>query len=302
MVDINDLVVAERALVGSENHFRLLAQNSSDVVVHIRDGVVVWVSPSLTPTFGWESEDWVGRAVAEFLHPDDIEPAAQRRDRAERGKTVASRARIRSKGGAYHWVSSHGAPFRDGDGMIDGLVASLRIIDREVESEAELNRRARYDELTGLLNRREVFEALRSILTQQPRLGHEIAIGFCDLDDFKEINDRYGHGVGDNVLRTVADRIRDVVRKDDLVARVGGDEILLVLRGVHDLAGAEDVATKIVQHVAQPHQIEAIQITPGLSIGITLLIPGEDLDAMIHRADRALYRAKAQGQSGIVAV
>jgi diguanylate cyclase (GGDEF)-like protein/PAS domain S-box-containing protein len=302
MVDIHDLVEAEQALAASENHFRLLAQNSTDVVLHIRGDVVVWASPSLASTFGWEPHEWVDSRVSDFLHPDDVAVAADRRSRAERGLMVSSRTRIKSKNGTYHWVASHGAPFRESDGAIDGIVASLRIVDKEVEVEAELNRRARYDELTGLLNRREVFDRLSAILNQQPRTGKEIAVAFCDLDGLKETNDIYGHGVGDDVLRTVADRIQVVVRKDDLVARVGGDEILLVLHGVHGVAGAGRIAHKIVDRVAQPHEVNSLIITPSVSIGVTLLTRGEDLDAMIQRADRALYRAKAQGPSSVVAV
>ncbi len=282
-------------VAASEEKFRLLAENATDVVLHGRDAIMVWVSPSLTTVLGWAPEDWVGHSLEDFAHPDDVALAEACRSEINAGGTPVTRMRLRNIAGDFHWVEVHAAPFVGRDGVPDGIGASFRTIDAQVRAEKVLHDRARYDELTGLLNRAEVFERLRVLVNQQPRSGRDIAVAFCDLDEFKQINDTYGHQMGDHVLQTVAYDVRALLRDEDLIARIGGDEILLVLTGVHGLNGAVDVARKVLDRVGQPHSYRDVDYTPKLSIGVTLLGRGEDPDDVIARADRAMYNAKQAG-------
>jgi diguanylate cyclase (GGDEF)-like protein/PAS domain S-box-containing protein len=288
-------------VAASEEKFRLIAENATDAVLHARDGIMVWLSPSLTGLLGWQPEDWMGHRFEEFTHPDDVALAQQRRAEINAGHTRITRLRLRDNRDEYHWVEIHASPFQDARGNPDGIVASFRTIDAQMQAERLLRHRARYDELTGLLNRAEVFERLHTLLSQEPRTGTSIAVAFCDLDSFKEFNDTYGHQMGDHVLKTAAEQIRDLLREDDLIARIGGDELLLVLNGVHDLASAEAVAEKVRHAAAQPHRYLDITYTPKMSIGLTLLRRGEQPDDVIARADRAMYAAKRAGGNRIVA-
>jgi diguanylate cyclase (GGDEF)-like protein/PAS domain S-box-containing protein len=298
--DVTERDATAEALAASAETYRLLAENLSDVVIHLRDGVVAWVAPSLATTLHWAPEDWVDRRVAEFVHPDDLENVETARANVYAGKLQLFRARARDKDGTYHWVQVHAKPYYDRDGNQDGIVASCRVIDPEVAAEAELEWRARSDELTGLMNRREALERVAAMTGHPRRTGEEAAVLFCDIDGFKTTNDKYGHYAGDAVLLAVAARVTACLRTGDIAARIGGDELLVLLDGVHDLDDAVAIAEKIRRTVAEPVQADGHTLTTTLSIGVTLAVPGESVDAMIARADEAMYQAKQAGGDHVI--
>jgi diguanylate cyclase (GGDEF)-like protein/PAS domain S-box-containing protein len=288
----------ERRIAASERKFRLLAENASDVVVHIREGRVVWVSPSVSELLGWRPEDWVGTSWRLFIHPDDI-PDAARLDAVLKGHRLHTRLRMRSADGRYHWCDSHARICLDDEGSPDGWITALRVVDDLVQVEEELERRARVDALTGLLNRSEALRMVSALATRVPRTGNEVAVLFCDVDDFKGINDRFGHAGGDEVLRTLGERLRAAVRREDLVARIGGDELLVVLTGLHDLDEAMALAEKIRSSASRSIGLENGRISPTISIGVTLMRDAEATDSIIARADSAMYEAKEQGRDRV---
>ena len=298
--DITDRHRAAQLVAESEEKFRLLAENATDAVLHARDGVMVWLSPSLTRMLGWQPEEWIGHQFEEFTHPDDVSLAKQRRGEINSGERSITRLRLRDAQGEFHWVEIHASPFEGRNGKVDGIVASFRTIDTQVQAEQMLDHRARYDELTGLLNRAEIVDRLRRLLSQHPRKGFEIAVAFCDLDSFKEINDTHGHTMGDHVLKTVAAQMRGALHEDDLIARLGGDEILLVQTGVLDLASAEASVEAVRRDLDRPHDYLGVAFTPKISIGLTLRRGDEEPDEVIARADRAMYAAKQGGGNRVV--
>jgi diguanylate cyclase (GGDEF)-like protein len=179
------------------------------------------------------------------------------------------------------------------------MVATLRVVDAEVQAEQALDRRARTDELTNLPNRKEAFDRLVRLAGD----GGHFAVLWCDIDRFKAINDSHGHAAGDTVLRVLAERIRGVLRsRDDIAARIGGDELLVILRGVHGLDDAIVVAEKLRRRAAQPIPLENGVVQATLSIGVTLAGDHEGIDAILARADEAMYRAKAGGRDRVVAI
>jgi diguanylate cyclase (GGDEF)-like protein len=123
---------------------------------------------------------------------------------------------------------------------------------------------------------------------------------FCDIDRFKTINDTWGHAVGDMVLTTVAGWVRECVRDGDTVGRVGGDELLVLLSGIHSVDELAEIAEDVRRRAAQPihHAGNAIRVT--LSIGATLAVPGESVSAMTARADSAMYQAKRAGRDAVI--
>ena len=298
--DITDRYATTLALAASEEKFRLIADNSSDVVMRVRSSGVVWVSPSITDAIGWTPEEWVETLLETYIHPDDMEIFEDGRAAIRAGQRVVSRFRLRAKDSSYHWVEHHVSGYFDADGRRDGAVVSWRVVDAEVAAEQSLTVRARFDELTGLINRQEALEQLTGILSHPQRQGSELAVAFCDLDNFKTVNDSLGHAAGDDVLRVVGGRVRASVRHDDLVARLGGDEILVVLCGVTDLAAAVNVAEKIRSVAAQPVPTGDGSVGVTLSIGITLAHAGDDIDTLIARADQAMYEAKRTGRDRVI--
>ena len=300
--DVTDQRQAVAALAASEEQYRLLAKNSSDVVMRSRGGTVLWASPSLVATLGWTPAEWIGRRTAEFVHLDDAEEFEEARSAIEAGRPMVHRFRLRGRDQTYHWVEAHASPYLDVDGNVDGIVATFRTIDAEVAAKAELDRRARYDELTGLLNRKEVLERMAAMGGHARRTGSESAVLFCDVDRFKSVNDAFGHAAGDVVLRELAARINGCIRARDLAARVGGDEMLVVLDGVHGLADAVAVAEKIRLAAERPITAGSAQVTTSVSIGVALAQAGDSIDALIARADDAMFEAKAQGRNQVITI
>ena len=299
--DVSQQMWAEERLAQREEKYRLLAENVTDVVVHTREGRIVWVSPSVTEAFGGAPEDYLGTRTMDYIHPDDLPEFFRGVTQVESGGTVVRRGKFGGLSGQYHWVEVHVRQYISAGGHADGEISSLRIVDDQVAAEQELERRARWDSVTGLLNRAELLERLESRLTRGGRRATGLALAYCDLDGFKSVNDQFGHATGDQVLAALAGRIRESVRGDDLVARIGGDEILIVLDGVDTLADAVTVAETVRSEVRVPVETDEGPMSATISIGVVLARPDEPMDSLLARADQAMYQAKLDGRDRVVA-
>ncbi len=248
------------------------------------------------------ARDWIGTLFDDAIHPDDVGRLRQARADIRAGATIVDRFRARSRDGEYHWIETHARPSLDVDGAWDGAAVSFRTVDAEVRAEQELEHRAHYDELTGLVNRNELFDRFASILANQRRPGDHPAAIFIDVDDFKAVNDTHGHAAGDELLRTLAARVTSSVRSADTVARVGGDELVVILAGVHDLHEAVSIAEKIRVAVRLPISVPHGSLNVTVSIGVTTASPGGTVDAVIARADAAMYQAKGLGRDRVLPI
>ena len=301
-------VTAERQtairLAESEIRFRLLAENSSDVIVLSDERMALnWVSPSSLMTLGWLPEELIGRRASEYIHPDDL--ADLQRQVAEStasGEQIRPRYRWRRPDGSYLWVEAAGRPVMDDGSGRPGRVVEIRDIDAEVRAQEQLKRRATFDDLTGALMRDGAFRRLAEIEARSPEFESATGVLFIDIDDFKQVNDRFGHATGDLVLRTLADRTRAAVRGADVVARMGGDEFLVILESVGSMERALQVASKIHSGCALPVNTPSGDVLVTISVGATLIGPGETADDTIARADAAMYSAKGSGRNQVVAI
>ena len=152
------------------------------------------------------------------------------------------------------------------------------------------------------MNRKEILQRISKVTTRGRRTGEETAVLFCDIDNFKDINDTYGHAAGDEVLRTISERVAATIRQDDLAARIGGDEFLVLLTGVHDLDETTAIAEKIRTAVSTSIGLDHARVTPTLSIGATLARIDESTDHLIARADQAMYDAKNAGRDRVIGI
>ena len=175
------------------------------------------------------------------------------------------------------------------------IVCTVEDFTRDQQALEEQKRQAEQDPLTGLLNRRGGDRRLQVALERMALAG-PVAVVIIDADDFKEVNDRLGHAAGDEVLNGVASRLRSAVRNGDDVARMGGDEFIVVAR-VGDENEAEAIAERCVRTVAEPYSVSGTASRITVSAGVAVAHPGEAVDAagIVSAADRALYRAKGAG-------
>jgi diguanylate cyclase (GGDEF)-like protein len=158
-----------------------------------------------------------------------------------------------------------------------------------------MSHQALHDALTGLPNRRLFYERLDAALDHRTSEGALLALIFVDLDRFKPVNDRLGHDAGDELLRQVSHRFRACLRIHDTLARVGGDEFVILLEGISDVEDAISVADRLVASLHAPFAILGSDVWIGASVGLSLAQPGDDPNLLLRAADTAMYRAKQAG-------
>jgi len=184
----------------------------------------------------------------------------------------------------------------------NSMIGELRL--RELakqKAEAKLQQMALIDELTGLPNRRLLFDRLTQGLARARRENHRMALLFIDLDGFKLVNDNLGHGVGDTLLFEVAKRLCARSRESDTVARIGGDEFSVILNHIQENDDANKVAESLLDALRQPFQIEGHSVRIGASIGISIFPDhGDEGGYLLQQADCAMYAAKNNGKNRVV--
>ncbi len=199
-------------------------------------------------------------------------------------------------GGRTIPVSSLAVVRRDEEGAIDWIAMVARDISSQKDAQEGLRRMATIDHLTGLANRALFTEQLEEAARASQSSGRPLALLFCDLDRFKEVNDRHGHAVGDAVLRTIAGRLQEITREGDLAARVGGDEFVILCQGVTDSDVLATLAERIIDSIDRPIQAGDATVKVGISIGVAVATGSEvDGDRLLIVSDQAMYRAKATG-------
>ena len=185
---------------------------------------------------------------------------------------------------------------RDDLGEIDWIAMVARDITTLKEAEDRLRHMATLDHLTSLANRALFTDELDATVERSRSTGRPVAVLFCDLDRFKEVNDRLGHGAGDAVLSTIAERLREITREGDLAARVGGDEFVVLCEGLGDPERLAALAERVITSIQRPIVVGGDEVQVGISIGVALAhTGGVDGDRLLIAADQAMYRAKATG-------
>lgn len=183
-----------------------------------------------------------------------------------------------------------------GQGQPELLARAIRYAIERKRAEERLTHLAQYDQLTGLVNRTLFRDRLIHAMARSKRLQQPMGLLLLDLDRFKSVNDTMGHDAGDQLLKAVADRLRECVREVDTVARMGGDEFTIILEALSHEDDITTVAQRITKSLTEPFPLGNQRVSIGVSIGITVYpLDDHEIDDLLRHADAAMYRAKQQG-------
>ncbi|MDT4924885.1 MAG: hypothetical protein QOG01_2598 [Pseudonocardiales bacterium] len=284
----------------SERRFRFLATAAPVGILE--------TNPNLEIVFANEETERIfGTSVLGFTPEHLIDRTVDDRERAvlqeaisevAAGRRANAQIRVHSDDGEDRWVAWYGVPAQEWPGPFAGAFVATVDITLLKDAEEMLALQATHDQLTGLPNRRLLFDRLSLSLVRLTRQSGAVAVLFLDLDGFKLVNDRLGHDAGDELLKIVASRIRFAVRTEDTVVRYGGDEFVVILERILSRDAVARVAAKIIEVVSAPVQLDDEQVDVTASIGIALSEgPGDDPDALLREADTAMYLSKQAGRA-----
>jgi diguanylate cyclase (GGDEF)-like protein/PAS domain S-box-containing protein len=293
----------EQAVRRSEARLDALLHNAHDVVVVLDDdGRARYVSSAVHRLLGVDPLEVEGRPLVDLVHPDDrAAVAALLVTAAGPGVTSLTDVRLGDARGEYRWFDLDAVDLRHHREVAGVLLTAHEVSERK-DLQEQLADRAERDPLTGLANRAVFVERLEELVVA-PRAA-PFAVLFVDLDRFKPVNDSLGHDVGDQVLRTIADRFQAAVRgapaaaDGDLVCRLGGDEFAVVLREATS-ATAAATASRLLEVAREPIPVGGHVVVIGATIGISISDPAEeDPGLAVRKADQAMYHAKEAGRGG----
>ncbi|MBN3893498.1 MAG: diguanylate cyclase [Nostoc sp. JL31] len=275
------------------------------VIVTYANGCIEMMNPIAELITGWKQSEAFGKDLIEVVNlvnkdvGEKIENLGTYVIEAGEVFNLPENFTLITKDGKEIAIGDNVAPIRDRDGNITGAVLVFQDITKRKQTEAQLIRNAFYDGLTELPNRVLFLDRLRQTIERSKRRSdYYFAVLFLDLDGFKEINDRFGHGIGDDFLVAIARRLESCLRSGDTVARFGGDEFTVLLEDIKDITDATNVAKRIQDSLRLPVNLNGYQLSTTASIGITWNFSNyEEPATLLRDADIAMYQAKRQGKA-----
>jgi len=295
----------------SEQRYRFIADNTSDVIWAMDSKLrYTFVSPSVKLQRGYTPDEAMALNITRVITPPEIDTLAEKLRAELSAESPQQAAALHSftqelemyrKDGSTFWTESSITILRDKDGQFDGLLGITRDISERRQLEQALEKIATHDYLTGLPNRVLLIDRFSQAVALAQRNKHRLAMMSLDLDNFKPINDGYGHAVGDRVLIAVGKRLTAILRASDTVARIGGDEFILMTLETNDDHDTAAIAIKILDAFKEPFADDGHQFQLSPSMGIAIYPEdGQDLDILMKKADETMYLAKKSGGNRFV--
>jgi diguanylate cyclase (GGDEF)-like protein/PAS domain S-box-containing protein len=287
----------QQTLRESEAQLRHLIESAPLPLLIVRAGdqQILYGNERALQQFGLNADSVQGRSLAEF-HVDDKIRADLPEALSRHGSVRDYEVHLRDMGGRQFWLLLSAQPIRYAGTV--GLLVALANIDDRKRMQEDMRRKAMHDQLTGLPNRAMFMESLDRAVRKARRRSGRFSVLFVDLDHFKEVNDTMGHAAGDKLLQAVAERLVSAVRQSDLVARLAGDEFVVL---IEDHKGPEEVmivAQKVVGFLQRPVLLEWREVNISASVGIASYPEdGDDLETLVKNADAAMYQAKERGRN-----
>jgi diguanylate cyclase (GGDEF)-like protein/PAS domain S-box-containing protein len=283
-------------------HQALLASMRDIVLVADIDGTLTYCSPAVESALGYRPTELTGTNERELIHVSDlpVHDGLVGRLIAFPGPQPPVELRYRDRSGGFHWFETTSTQLLD-DPVVHGIVTNARdVTARRQAAEALIDLSLR-DALTRLPNRIALMDRLTVALTHTARSSDVLALLFCDLDEFKRVNDSLGHGTGDEVLIEIARRLSHQRRASDTIARTGGDEFVILCEGLRDVDDAAAIAEKVRDAVEAPIVLDGHDAVLSVSIGIVTVQGDAAMHAdpmmLLRNADAAMYKAKQDGKS-----
>lgn len=279
---------------------RIAEQVGEGVVVSDNDGWFKYVNPEFAVQHASTVEGLTGAHLSDFYREGDLATHVQPIIAAalEHGIGRGEVTRLRRDGTEFPARITLSL-LRDDAGALIGRVLCVQDITAQRQMEEELRQAALYDPLTLLPNRRLLRDRVEHALVLRSRRNIGVAALFVDLDDFKTINDTFGHDVGDEVLVEVARRLGDCVRGCDTLARHGGDEYVVLLEELADQEQATAIGQRMLSAFHEPVRTVVGELAVSASIGIHIAMDDDDYDSLLRASDSAMYEAKRSGQGGV---
>ncbi len=287
----------------SDKRFHKFYQKTP-AMLHAMDskGRLLFVSQSWLATLGYEPEEVIGSDFFDFVIDDDI-PAIRTthfKKLAELDEISDTCYQLRHASGKAIEVSISEVALRDHDGRLSESLAVLNNLTSHRAADERIERLAYFDTLTGLPNRTLLHDRILQAMAMARRDNSQVGVFFFDLDRFKMINDTQGHAVGDLVLRSVAQRLKKLIREGDTFARLGGDEFVIVQADPNHDPNFTTLGRRILETLGQPFQIGSREFFTTASIGVSVYpVDGEDPQTLLKSADTAMYVAKSRGRNNI---
>jgi len=295
----DELACAREAVIEAEHRFEALARRAPIGIFVSEVGLRLgYVNEAMAEMVGRATMALLGTGWLDLVHPSDRPALFETVERVLGGSPADLTLRIISTADSQRWVHVRLAPVTT-PRRSAGFIGTMEDVTARRAWEEQLAYRASHDALTGLANRRRLIEALSRLIEGHRLNDRQFAVLFCDLDGFKAVNDTLGHDTGDRVLIEVARRLTGSARDHDLVARVAGDEFVVVLRSIADRSEAEACARRQLSALDAPFYISGRDVALSASLGVAFPTVGDNPESLLRAADRVMYQAKARGPGGL---
>ncbi len=300
MAFVVDLTVRKQAEERLQLAASVFGHAREGIVITDAQGTIVDVNGAFTRITGYGREEAVGQnpSMLKSGRQDAAFYEVMWRDLKEQGHWSGEIWNRCKDGEVYAELLTISA-VRDGAGAVQQYVGLFSDITAIKQHQSELEHIAHYDALTNLPNRVLLADRLQQAMAQAQRRGQQLAVVYLDLDGFKAINDRHGHEVGDQVLITLARRMKQALREGDSLARLGGDEFVAVLIDLDDMAASRPMLSRLLAACAQGVQVAELGLQVSASLGVTFYPQSQEIDAdqLLRQADQAMYQAKMAGKN-----
>jgi diguanylate cyclase (GGDEF)-like protein/PAS domain S-box-containing protein len=277
-----------------------LSSAANGVLITDRNGRIEWANPAFEAMLGYSRDELFGSTPRQFgFGPEKGGLFQDVLDGKVVGSAWSGESIEQHRDGSTFNVRQTITPIRDGEGDTTHFISILEDVTASRQAEESVRHLAHYDYLTDLPRRALFHDRLAQAVALAKRGSDTVALMFLDLDRFKQVNDTYGHGMGDQLLKGVAKRLLACVRESDTVARLAGDEFTIIMPTAATSANATIVAQKIVAAIAEPFEFGQVRLQIGVSIGIAFFpMDADDEEHLLKHADTAMYEAKAGGRNG----